>query len=374
MSVWPLPQITVRELQTVEENRPVALLTNDDVWAVLNNQLRLPVLIQAEPQSYDGEWFDSLARNLPSQVQVIYAVGSGLQIAAAKIIAARNRIPLIIVPTALDSIAMLTPIALADETAGNHTRRSMEETGPATEVIIDWDLIESAPDHVRTGGMVDVLSIITALLDWRYSAKQGQNPRSERFVPWAAGVVADLVKEAIKNAEAIGQGERAALETLLDLMMVAVQTANQLGHLRAIQGGEHYLADILAVTTQTDVSHAELIGPCMLFVSALHEQAPTALKDALQKTNVRLDQIKATDFNLTVDKLARYLDDMPYSILNDIEPGSPLVESALEAAGLAIPAETWQFPDADTQPDPDAPPQEAPLAQKDVPQDADTVE
>jgi glycerol dehydrogenase-like iron-containing ADH family enzyme len=368
MSVWPLPRITVRELHSIEETRPVALLTSDDVWAVLSPQLHLPILIQAEPPSYHGALFDSLARNLPSRVGVIYAVGNGPQTAAAKIVAARHDIPLVIVPTKLDSIAMLTPSALVEETVGNRTRRTYEETGPATEIIVDWDILRAAPDHLRAGGVVDILSIVTALLDWRYSAKQNKNPRAERFVPWAAGVAADLVKEAIKNAEAFGQGAQDALETLLDLMMVAVQTANQLGHTRAIEGSEHYLANMLAATTRSPLPQAELVGPCILFASTLHGQTPAALEDTLQKANIRLDQINVTDFNIMVDRIADYLPlfDLPYSILNEIEPGSPRVDQALNAAGLAIPVETWQLPTDDTQPAPDDIPQEAPLEQKDA--------
>ncbi|MBN1563558.1 MAG: iron-containing alcohol dehydrogenase [Anaerolineae bacterium] len=375
MSVWPLPRITIRELNTVQENRPVALLTSDDVWAVLNTQLKLPVVIQAEPPTYQGALFDTLAAGLPSRIQVIYAVGSGPQIDAAKIIAARNDLPLVIVPTQLDSVAMLTPRACVEEPSGNRVRRRYEETGPASEIIIDWSVISAAPEQTRAAGIVDVLSIITALLDWRHAAKQGKNPRTERFVPWAAGVAADLVKEAIKNAAAIGQGEADALETLLNLMMVAVQTANQIGHQRAIQGSEHYLADMLVANTpfnnRTQPTHAELIGPCMLFVSALHGQSPTALQDALQKANIRLDQINALDFNLMVDKIAEFvaLFGVPYSILNEIEPGAPRVEKALAAANLNIPAETWQLPgqngEQDTQPYSDTP-QEAPVEQKDV--------
>jgi glycerol dehydrogenase-like iron-containing ADH family enzyme len=368
MSVWPLPRITVRELHSIEENRPVALLTSDEVWAVLSPQLHLPILIQAEPPSYDGGLFDSLASNLPSRVGVIYAVGNGPQVAAAKIVAARNDLPLVIVPTELDSIAMLTPAALVEETIDNRSRRIYKETGPATEIIVDWDVLRAAPDHLRAGGVADILAIVTALLDWRYSAKQNKNPRAERFVPWAAGVSADLVKEAIKNAEAFGQGEQDALETLLDLMMVAVQTANQLGHTRAIRGSEHYLANMLAATTNSPLPHAERVGPCILFVSALHGQAPAALKDALQKANIRLDQINVTDFNIMVDRVADYIPlfELPYTILNEIEPGSPRVDQALDAAGLAIPVETWQLPAEDTQPVTDDVPQEAPLEQKDA--------
>jgi glycerol dehydrogenase-like iron-containing ADH family enzyme len=334
-------------LNTIEEKRPVALLTSEDVWAVLSPQFKLPILIQAEPISYHRDLFDYLAGNLPAQAKAVYAVGSGAPVEAAKIIAAHNNIPLVIVPVALDSALMLLPRALVAEKDGERMRLVQEETGPATEIIIDWEVIASAPAARRGAGIVDLLTVVTGLLDWRYAAQKGKNPRDQRFVPWAASLVSELAKQAIKSAGAVGQGDREALQTLLDLLTAAVQLNNQLGHARAQQGSEHYLAQILAAATDNPPDHAELVGPCLLFVAALHGQDPAPLRDALKNAGVRLDQIRATDFNLIIDNLPTYLDTygFPYSILNDLDRTSEKVTRAIEAAGLTIEAETWIKPE-----------------------------
>ena len=351
MAVWPLPRITFRELSSIEETRPVALLTTDDVWAVLSSHLNLPVMIQAEPARHSRTLFDYLAENLPSQIGVIYAVGSGAAVEAGKYVASRNNIPLIIIPTALDSAHMLLPSALIEDQEDGRTIREWKETGPATEIIIDWGIIQGAPDAARGAGIVDVLATVTGLLDWRYAAQKGKNRREERFTPWAAGVAADLAKQAIKSSAAIGQGNRDALQTLLHLMMTLVQLSNELEHTRVQQGGEHFLAEIIAAATSyaTDggsLSHAERVGPCLLFISALHGQDPTALRDAMANAGVPLDRIRATDFNLVLGRLETHLaaHGFPYSILNDLDIDSEQVKQALEAADLAIPAETWELP------------------------------
>ena len=347
MSVWPLPRISFRELSSIEEKRPVALLTTDDTWTVLGSQLNLPVIIQAEPARYDRDLFAYLADNLPSQVQAIYVIGQGAPLMAGKVVAARNRTPLVVIPTALDSDALISPVARLDERDGDGVRVLWEETGPATEVIVDWGIIQTAPADQRAAGIVDVLAIVTGLLDWRYAAQKGRNPTGQRFSPWAAGVTAGLASQAIKSAAAIGQGNRDALRTLLDLMMIAVQLTNQLGHTRACQGSEHYLAQILAAFAP-EVPHSALVGPCLLLVSALHGQAPTALREAMESAGVRLDRVRPTDIRLILDHLPEHLEahDFPYSILNDIDPESETVAQALEAAGLAIQPETWEVPAA----------------------------
>jgi glycerol dehydrogenase-like iron-containing ADH family enzyme len=347
MMVWPLPRITFRELNSVEEKRPAALLTSEDVWTVLSPQLKLPVLIQAEPQTYNRDLFDNLAANLPAQAKVVYVAGGGAPLEAAKLIAARNQLPLVVVPTALDSSMMLLPHALIADKDGERVRLAEEETGPATEIIVDWEVIASAPAEQRGAAIVDLLTVVTGLLDWRYAAQKGKNTRSQHFVPWAASIVSELAKQAIKSAAAVGQGDREALQTLLDLLMTAAQLNNQLGHARAQQGGEHYLAQILMAATERPPAYAELVGPCLLFVAALHGQDPAPLRDALHSAGVRLDQVRATDFNLVIDNLPTYLDayGFPYSILNDLDRTSDKVTTAIEAAGLAIEAETWIKPE-----------------------------
>ena len=352
MAVWPLPRITFRELSSLEENRPVALLTTEAVWTVLSAQLSLPVLIQAEPERYDWQLFEYLAENLPSRVRVVYAVGEDAPVEAAKIVAARNDVPLVIVPTALSSLRMFQPFALGEvQNEMGHTHLTVEETGPASEIVIDWGVVQAAPVERRGAGMADVLSTITGLLDWRYAARQGKNPREQRFTAWAASVSTALAKQAIKSAGAIGQGNREALHTLLNLMAMAAQLSNQLGHKRAQQGSEHYLAHILAELTHFGVPHAAAVGQCLLFVAALHGQDVSPLRDALEQAGVPLDRIRPTDFALVLEHLEAYLAEyeFPYSILNDLDAEDEKVQAALEAAGLQIQPQTWTKPE-DSQP------------------------
>lgn len=351
MTVWPLPRVTFQELSAISEKRPAALLTTNGLWSDLSGLLSLPVVIQAQPERNNHELFDYLADNLPSQVQVIYALGDDVPVQAGKVIAARNHKPLVVVPSALTSDMMFTPHVTVWDSDGETSYPVHLETGPAAEIIIDWDLILAAPDHLRGAGIVDVLSIITGLLDWRYAAQKSKNPPEQRFAPWAASVAAGLASQALKSASAIGQGNPEALHILLDLMMLITQLSNQLGHTRAQEGSEHYLARILAGRIDPAPAFSEIAGPCLLFVSALHGQDPASLRDAMQGAGVRLDQLRPADVHLTLDGLPALLEqyEFPFSILNDLDPASELIAQALDAAGLALAPGTWQ-PPQDTQP------------------------
>jgi len=346
MAVWPLPRITFRELSAVQEARPVALLTGEKAWSALSTHLALPVAIQAEPPRAERELVDYLAAHLPSQVEAVYAVGTGAPVEAAKVVAARNTLPLVIVPTALDGVAPFLPSARLLDEAGEQTTVEQVETGPAAEVVVDWSVIGDAPDGARGAGIVELLSIVTALLDWRHAARKGKNARGERFKPWAAGVATDLAKQAISSAPAVGAGDQDALRTLLDLLLTLVQLGNQLGHRRIYQGSEHYLADVLEVTSDPRLTPAERTAPCLLFAAGAHGTNPAPLRDALDAAQVPLNRVRATDFGLILDNLGRHLDrfHFPYSVLDDLDPDSMRVIEAVHAAGLAVQAETWQEP------------------------------
>ena len=182
MPVWPLPRITFQALSAVEESRPIALLTNEDTWAVLGSELNLPIFIQAEPPRNDRELFDYLADNVPSRVEAIYVVGQGAPLHAGKIIAARQKRPLVIIPTALDSDEALTPVAWAEKRSTgsaawrNRNRpgyRNRDRLGRAARCA------RRAPrrrDRGRAFGR-----------DWpaRLAAgrAEGQDPREQRFAP-----------------------------------------------------------------------------------------------------------------------------------------------------------------------------------------------
>jgi hypothetical protein len=77
-TIWPLPRIEIRDLGKLEETRPAAVLTGMRSWDAVSSLLRLPIVVQAEPNRIDLDYLDSLADGLPSEVEVIYGVGGGL--------------------------------------------------------------------------------------------------------------------------------------------------------------------------------------------------------------------------------------------------------------------------------------------------------
>ncbi len=331
-TVWPLPRISFRELTTVTETRPTALLTSRGVWASVGSQLSLPIVIQAEPASTTRTYLENLAKGLPKEVEVVYGVGGGRAMDAAKFVAWWNKKPAILVPTAIPGDVMFTWVCRVRDGGGIVDI----ETGGARECIIDWDVIRAAPPHLRGGGIVDVLSIVTGLLDWRYAAERNRNTPAQRFVPWAAGIAAAIAQQAFRIAPGVGNGEIESLKLLLDFLGLEVQLCNQLGHARPEEGSEHHFAYALENFMPRRTPHCDMVGPGILFAAALHGQDVRPLRSVLESAGLRLDRLNPQIVQQVVQTLPQYVEEqkLPYGILHEIIPDSEEVAQAISSAGL----------------------------------------
>lgn len=335
-TVWHLPRIEIRDLKTVNETRPTALLTGTHAWDVAGKYLNLPLVIQAEPHKADHDFFKSLAAELPPQVEVIYAVGGGLVSDCAKYIGWVHKLPVVTVPTALSVDGFFTALVAVRENGTVH----YVTTGPAESIIIDWDIISSAPANLRGTGICELLSIVTGLLDWRYAAERNKTTQDTRFQPWAAGLAAGIAQQAFKIAQGVGQGKVESLRNLLDLMCTEVALTNQLNHNRPQEGSEQYFSYAIEGKTASGygVPYADLVGPGILIAAALHGQDIAPIRDTIQSAGIRLDQLKPDDVHDTLKNMTAYVTqhNLPYSIFNEINLTDEKIADVMAKTGLDV--------------------------------------
>jgi glycerol-1-phosphate dehydrogenase [NAD(P)+] len=334
-TIWNMPRIELTDLSRIREQRPAALLTGKRSWQAVNTMVKLPVVVQAEPENAEREYLDTLAEGLPKQVQVIYAVGGGLVADSAKYIGSRRKLPVVLIPTALSVDGFFTPIvALRDEGIGTYA-----ETGPAERVLIDWDVVSAAPAHIRGAGIVELLSIVTGLLDWRYAAEKGKNPLEERFQPWAAALAAGIAQQAFRIARGVGEGQVQALRELLDLICMEVRLTTQIGHTRPQEGSEQFFAQAVQprIARRGKRPYAELLGPGILLAMALHNQDIKPIRETMQSAGIRLNAIDPQDITDTLTSMPQFVKDneLPFSILNDVTISADKARELVAAAGLS---------------------------------------
>jgi glycerol-1-phosphate dehydrogenase [NAD(P)+] len=335
-TIYGLPQIEIRALGTVQESRPVALLTGRESWNVVSTAFNeLPLVVQAEPLNADRAYLDTLADSLPQQVEVIYGVGGGLVCDVAKYIGWRRKLPVTLIPTALSVDGFFTPIVAVRENGSVN----YADTGPAARVFVDWEIIRSAPPDIRGTGIVEILSIVTGLLDWRLAAERGRNLPAHRFQPWAAAIAATIAQQAFKIAKGVGAGRVESLQELLDLICMEVQLTNQLGHTRPQEGAEQYFAYAIEPKVTRGgrgIPYSDLVGPGILIAAALHGQDVAPIRETISNAGARLGQLRPDDILSTLRTLPEFVKDhnLPYSILNEIDPYSDKVTNILSLTGL----------------------------------------
>jgi glycerol-1-phosphate dehydrogenase [NAD(P)+] len=339
--VYGLPTIHYKNLSEWEEERPAALITSEQDWNQVKEDLHLPLVVQAEPGQTDYAFLKNLAENVPGMVEVVYAVGGSKQAAAGKVVAYENDLPLVIVPTALDSDQLFEPhVELLEDGIIN-----VVETRPAESLIVDWDVIRAAEPERRAAMVGDMLAIVTGLLDWRYAGKKEKNADGQKFIPWAAGIAAGIASQTIKLAEKIGQGDIESLRGLMDLTAVSVQLANQLGHSRHQEGTEHYLAFSMENQLGSGFYHADYLAPGIVLTSALHGQDPSALRDALEAAQIPIKKVRQADLQLAINDLPTFVaaNNLPYAIAHDLDPFGDELLAALDKAGLSGDTGGWEI-------------------------------
>jgi len=299
-----LPQTTRMPFAEIQEARPVLLVTSAPAWLAVKEHLRgLNVAASMEvTEATTDAWDAHLSSVGGREIDRVYAVGGGLTADAGKYLAAKLRLPLTVLPTALSVDAFLT--------AASGIRRdgcvSYIETKVPEQLILDLDVIAAAPAHIRAAGITDVMSIATGSWDWKFAHEQGQNPPGMEFIPWVYDNAQSILDGVLACAEAAGRGDREGLKTLYDCLAMEVQLCNQVGHARPEEGSEHYFAYCAENFTGPGWPHGDLVGPGILLMAKLQGQDTRRYEAALKACAVPLDRIPAEVTEQTLKRLPSY--------------------------------------------------------------------
>ncbi|MBL8165095.1 MAG: iron-containing alcohol dehydrogenase [Anaerolineae bacterium] len=321
MHTWPLPKIEYCRFADWEERRPAIIVTTNAAWDAVSSHLHLPIETLLEAQDAAEETW----QQWDTRGEVVYAVGGGLAADAAKYVAARHKLPLICLPTALTVDAFLT--------WASGVRRNgcvyYVETKPPDTLVIDFEILGRAPAYLRGAGVCDTLSIATGSWDWRFAHQRGKNPPQMAYLPYADQIAQGILQGTLDCAEAAGRGDREGLKQLLDCLALEVQLCNLLGHPRPEEGSEHYFAYSVENTMGKGLPHGDLVGPGIVLIAALQGQDVQPLKRALQAGGVPLNRIPETVIDETLRNLPAYAEQhgLPYGIAHTLRE--------LDFAGIA---------------------------------------
>ena len=312
--IWNLPPTQFMPFAEIEESREVALVKSGPAWQAVRDKLHIPIRSAVEvTEASQGHW-DSLAAQLHGDV--IYAVGGGLVVDAAKYIAVKKDLPLTCLPTALSVDAYLTWASGIRQGGCVYYL----ETKPPDSLLVDLEVLAAAPAFIRAAGLCDVLSIATGLWDWRFAEERGKNPPGMEHIPWVDKAAQAILDGALDCAEAAGQGDSDGLKQLLDCLAMEVQLCNQIGHSRPEEGSEHYFAYAVENEMGKGLPHGDLVGPAILLIAGKQGQESSSLEKALEASYIPLSNIPADVVESTFRRLPAYVREhnLPYGIAHEL--------------------------------------------------------
>jgi len=325
LKIWNLPIVEILPFSDIEDKREVCLIYSAAALEAVGD-LPLKEVSRHEVIEATEAHFTEIAE--AAEGEVLYAVGGGVAVDAAKYAGMKTGLPVVSLPTAMTVDAFFT------WASGIREDRCVRyvETGPPERVILDFDVLAAAPDTLRAAGICDVLSIATGSWDWRFARDRGHLDEATRYSEWADHTAQSILNAALDCVEAAGRGERDGLKQLIDCLALEVQLCNQIGHSRPEEGSEHYFAYSAEHHVASSLPHGDLVGPGILIAAHLQGQDITPLKAALNACRVPLMNIPHEATHTTLLGLAEYAKQhgLPYGIAHEVDTIPPNLSDILE--------------------------------------------
>jgi glycerol dehydrogenase-like iron-containing ADH family enzyme len=265
-----------------------------------------------------------------SSAETIVGIGGGAALDMAKYVAWKRGKPPVLAPGIASVDACVTnTIAVRDD----GRVRYLGFVIPAA-VVCDFTLMRKAPKYLNRAGVGDLLSIHTALFDWKLAAAAGEVEFDQGTADHAAALV-DVVEEAAPYI-------RDVTDDALKFMIEAYAAENALclreGHSRPEEGSEHFLAYNLEHRTGKSFVHGELVCLGTLILARLQQNQPERIAAILRDTGVRFQPRELGLPRREIEQALLTLHDyvksegLFHTIINEAAPGPAEVKTLI--AGL----------------------------------------
>jgi glycerol-1-phosphate dehydrogenase [NAD(P)+] len=264
-------------------------------------------------------------------VTLALAVGGGRVIDTVKFAAARTGVDFVSVPTTISNDGISSPVA---SLVGRDGARASHAARMPCGIVVDVSAVGSAPARTVRAGAGDLVSNLTACLDWRGADAVD----AERYDAYPA-MIAESAARPVLDLEEIGS--TAAHQVLAQGLVLSGLAMAAAGTSRPCSGAEHLISHALDARLGADAAlHGEQVALGCLISAAAHE---SPLLPVLRRTFRRLGMpTRPQDLGLSHAQLVAAVVDAPairpdrWTILTDAartpEAASRLVRHALGAA------------------------------------------
>lgn len=236
----------------------------DPPWSSFSTKIRNLPKETIFPKNVDEQYLQSLLDvyfNKIGDNELIVGMGGGLAIDAGKYLSWKLDRPYMRIPSIISVDAFLTrEVGVRNKNRVRYIGRS-----EPNNVVIDYELIRSAPPVLNFAGTCDVLSICTALGDWKiahevYGDKFDQDIYDRAY---------DLAKDMLSNPNDLRELNDAGIKYLVECLKEECYICEEWGNARPEEGGEHHLAYCVERISPKQYLHGSLVGLNILVVLKL---------------------------------------------------------------------------------------------------------
>ncbi len=304
--------------------------TMDVPWAICEDRLNARPRSVLLADSMEKAVVEAQVAEAP-KCQTVLAIGGGRAIDLGKYLAYKRNLRLVTVPTVLSVDAFVTPAAGLRE---NGRVVYLGERSP-DPLIIDYDVLRTAPPELNIAGLGDLLSIHTAVYDWRLAAKRG---KSEYLFSEEACVRATAVlDEVMEVGKAVRNQSDEGLQVIVDGYMRVNEICLPAGHYRVEEGSEHYLFYELEERTGRAFVHGPIIGLGIYVMSHLQGNAPERIIEFMNFVGLNFHPsglgIDRTTLRKALLNLPHYVaqrEDLWYTAIDEATMDEACVDGLLE--------------------------------------------
>jgi glycerol dehydrogenase-like iron-containing ADH family enzyme len=259
---------------------PYLIAVNDPPWSSIADRVPEPVTVVTAHRMELAKLDRDVEATADDGAEVVVGFGGGTALDTAKYLAWKRGLPLVQIPTITSVDAGFTD-AIGVRSDG-HVR--YVGTIEPEVVVLDIDLIRSAPDRLNRAGIGDVLSCHTGLHDWRAAVAVGEG------VAWDADAAAlgeTLLRELEVALPDIAAVTPDGIRFLADAYRRVGAACAALGHSRFEEGSEHFWAYAYEHATGVHHVHGELISFAVVALAHVQHNDPEFARHIVSSAGVR---------------------------------------------------------------------------------------
>ena len=274
---------------------------NDPPWTEVSQRVS-PAARVVQAWNMDIEHLEAVAAE-PDDSEVVVGLGGGTALDTAKFLAWRRGVPLVQVPSITSVDAGFTD-AIGVRVDGKV--RYVATIVPQL-VVLDLDLVRSAPPRLNRAGIGDILSCHTGLHDWRLATGAGHGH------PWHEGLAAlgaQLLDELEAAADEVNAVSETGVRFLADAYRRIGAACAWAGHSRFEEGSEHFWAYAYEHATGAHPVHGEIIAFAVCALAHVQGNDPERALSIVARSGARAHPddlgVSRADFDAALIGLRAY--------------------------------------------------------------------